>query len=227
MPVEGEFDQPSTPAEPTEPAEPAAERLGGGHMLMIGVALIGSGALMITVLSARGPVTTEVPARPAAATRAAPSLEASPADGVVSWIENTNQWTPRTPRRIAYEVAATKDTPIWMKSVRPQLVVRCVQGQIEAFVYTDSAAAMESADEDHAVRYWFDDGQEQTARWPDSSAHDALFAPDGAQFATQLMQARTFRFGYTPHNAAPVVAQFNVTGLGERLGKAAACKGKR
>jgi hypothetical protein len=225
--VEGEFDKPTTPA---EPAPPKAESLGNAHMLMIGVALIGSGALMISVLSARGTAGTDPSAasRPASATAAAtPALDASSVEADGGWSENTDQWTPRTRRRVAFELPAVRDTQVWMKTVRPLLVVRCVQGEIESFVFTDSAATMEPQDEDHTVRLWFDEGNQQTERWPDSSAHDALFAPDGARFAAQVMQARTVRFGYNPHNAGPVVAQFQVKGLRQKIDASPACRGKK
>ena len=53
----------------------------------------------------------------------------------------------------------------------------------------------------------------KTERWPDSDDHDALFAPDGAAFADRLVHAQTLRFGYSPHNASDVVAQFHVSGF--------------
>lgn len=225
--MEGEFDQPSTPAEPAS-AAPEAKRdsLGSVHLLIIGAALIGSGALMITVLSARtgtAVVEPSVSARPVS-TPARPAVDSGAADMGGGWIENTDQWTPRTRRRVAFELPATSETPVWMKNVRPLLVVRCVQGQIESFVFTDSPAVMEPQDEDHSVRLWFDEGAPQTDRWPDSSAHDALFAPDGALFTARLMQAQTFRFGYNPHNAAPVVAKFQVAGLREKVESSPACQ---
>jgi hypothetical protein len=115
-----------------------------------------------------------------------------------------------------------------MRNVRPLLVVRCLARRMDVFVFTDSAAAMEAQDADHAVRIAFDDGPERTERWPDSEAHDALFAPDARALAQQLIRARTMRFGYTPHNAAPVSALFDVAGLAERISPAAAqCGGAK
>ena len=62
------------------------------------------------------------------------------------------------------------------------------------------------------------DGATQvTDHWRDSEEHDALFAPDGAAFVRQLLAARTLRFGFNPHNAAPVTAEFNVAGLSTML----------
>jgi hypothetical protein len=60
-----------------------------------------------------------------------------------------------------------------------------------------------------------------TERWADSDEHDALFAPDGAGFAQRLQRARTLRFGYTPHNALPVVVHFQVSGLSDLIGPVA------
>ena len=62
-----------------------------------------------------------------------------------------------------------------------------------------------------------DDDAASHERWPDSVEHDALFAPDGASLARRLMTAGTLRFSFTPHNAAPVTAVFNVHGLAEQL----------
>jgi hypothetical protein len=100
-----------------------------------------------------------------------------------------------------------------MREVRPLLVVRCLPKTTEVFVFTQSAALIEAQTEDHTVVYSFDDEPETRELWPDAAEHDALFAPDGAAFAKRLMTARTLRFGFTPHNAAPVTAHFHVSGL--------------
>ena len=76
---------------------------------------------------------------------------------------------------------------------------------------------MEANTGDHTVRYSFDGEAPQTERWPDGAEHDALFAPDGAGFVERLSRARMLHFGYTPHNAGPVTAHFQVSGLPELL----------
>lgn len=218
--MEGE---PKIPTKPDEAAEPAPERIGRRELMLIAGAMICSGALMIGVLSARGSDTS------AAAAGAGPSTAApgAPRDTVVvaspGWLENNSTWTGTARRSIAFELAARHETQVWMRTVRPLLVVRCVEGRIDTFVFTDSPAAMEPEDEDHTVRISIDGETARTERWPDSSAHDALFAPNGQAFARQLAQARTFRFGYTPHNAAPVAANFDVAGLGGKLASSKAC----
>jgi hypothetical protein len=139
-----------------------------------------------------------------------------------SWSRVTDgRWVGRDRRAIALELEAIGKVPVWMRQVRPVLVVRCTSGAAEVFVYTQTAAKMEPQDENHTVRVRVDDGQDVTQRWADSLEHDALFAPDGSALAQQLMQARMLRFGFTPHNAAPVVAEFDVTGLAGLLAPSA------
>jgi hypothetical protein len=124
-------------------------------------------------------------------------------------------------RGVAFELYAENKVPIWQRQAHPILVVRCQANRTEAFVFIESAARIESEDENHTVRIGFDDEPEMTERWPDSAEHDALFAPDGAAFARRVTRASRLRFGYTPHNAAPVVATFAVSGLADLIAPAA------
>jgi hypothetical protein len=96
-----------------------------------------------------------------------------------------------------------------------------MEKRTDVFVYTGTAARIESEDENHGVQLTFDDEAGSDQRWPDSLEHDALFAPDGAAVARRLVSADTLRFGFTPHNAPPVTAIFDVHGLAERLKPAA------
>jgi hypothetical protein len=150
-------------------------------------------------------------------TQSAPGAQSALASAP-SWSRVTDgRWVGRDRRAIALELEAIGKVPVWMRQVRPVLVLRCTSGAAEVFVYTQTAAKMEPQDENHTVRVRVDDGQEVTQRWADSLEHDALFAPDGTALAQQLMRARMLRFGFTPHNAAPVVAEFEVTGLADLL----------
>jgi hypothetical protein len=194
--------------------------------MLIAGALVGSGVLMIGALSARGTVTSAAEAPRATPPAAAASVPEKPLAPSAGWIESSETWTGGAKKSAAFELPARNETHVWMKTVRPLLVVRCSAGTIEAFVFTDSPAAMEPQGEDHTVRLSLDGDPGRTERWPDSSAHDALFAPDGAAFTAQLLTAGTLRFGYTPHNASPVVAHFDVTGLREKMSPAKACAAK-
>ena len=207
--------------------------LGVREVVVIVGALLGSAVITLAVLSGRGsvaatgsvppPAPVPGPASPAPS-GAATVVSAKPSDhdAPAGWTVSSAAWTGDDRQSIALELPARNETPVWMRSVRPLLVVRCMAKRADVFVFTDSPAAMEATDDDHTVRVAIDGKPERTERWPDSRAHDALFAPDGAAFLAELQLARTLRFGYTPHNAAPAVADFDVAGLAEKLAPAAA-----
>jgi hypothetical protein len=225
-----EQEVPAAPDGAANPPVPAAS-LSRFEMVAIALAVIGGGIVTLAVLSARGGPATEA----AAASAAAASVAQHPApvaallqDGGPEWTANPARWVGNARRSVAFEVPSANKVSVWMRDVRPLLVVRCFRGSADVFVFTESAAMIERQTEDHTVRFAFDDEPEARELWPDSAEHDALFAPAGAAFARRLMTARTLRVGFTPHNAAPVTAHFRVSGLRELLTPAAAdCGWKR
>jgi hypothetical protein len=223
-PAIDEFQRETSVAAPVPQGEAPAglSGLARRDVILMAAAVIGSGAITLAALSSGGNAPGSAPATPTTtvATAADPSITevAAPSPG---WVQNGKVWMGNARRGTALELAARNETSVWMRTVRPLLVVRCVNRRTDVFVFTDSAAAMEAQDEDHTVRLRFDDGTERIERWPDSSAHDALFAPQGSRLLGELKRARTLSFGYTPHNAAPVVAHFDLAGLSGRLGSAA------
>ena len=146
----------------------------------------------------------------------------TPAADAPRWSRVTDgRWIGNSHQTAAFELPATGRVHVWTRDVTPVLVVRCEKGNTEAFVYTQSAARMEPQDGDHTVQVAFDDGSPASERWPDSAEHDALFARQPAEFTRQLTQSRTLHFGFTPHNAQPVVATFVLDGLESLLAASA------
>jgi hypothetical protein len=134
------------------------------------------------------------------------------------WSTGTHsRWRTASPKNAVFELPAVNKVPVWMKHVRPMLVVRCLPKSTEAFVFIESAAAIESQDEDHTVRVAFDDEPASVERWPDSVEHDALFAPNAEAFVRRLARARTMRFTFSPHNALTAEAHFEVAGFAELM----------
>jgi hypothetical protein len=213
-----------------EPVEEAPPANGPGRrtLLLIAMAVIGGGVITLAALRGGGePAPASTPATPptadaappAASVRTAVARETEDRDApAATWIDNGSMWLGGSQKGIALELPARNETPVWMRTVRPLLVVRCVARRTDVFVFTDSAIAMEAKDSDHTVRIRLDDGPDRVERWPDSSSHDALFAPDGKHLLGELSGARSLAVSYTPHNAAPVTARFDVAGLAERLG---------
>jgi hypothetical protein len=206
---------------------------------MVGGGVLAAGALIFTILGMRGaaspePAASSAPARPApgkapATTAAAPKATPSPAARTVTvdpdaprWSRvSDGRWVSARGQTAAFEVSATGRVHVWTRDVTPVLVVRCEKGNAEAFVFTQSAAQMEPQDGDHTVQIAFDGSKPASQRWPDSAEHDALFARNSLEFMRQLTQARTLQFGFTPHNAGPVVATFVLDGLEPLLASSA------
>ena len=209
------------PASAAVPLPGPRAGLGRRELLMILVAVVVAGLATLAVLSSRGPAAAVAAARVEAPERkpSAPAPAPAPPSTVSQkWSsENRTYWVGKQRNAAAFELPAENMVSIWMNQVRPALVVRCMSKSLEVFVFTGSAIKMEAQTEDHTVSFKFDDEPDRTERWPDSAEHDALFAPDQAAFASRLMTARTLRFGYTPHNAEPAVALFQVSGLGEMI----------
>ncbi len=152
----------------------------------------------------------------------APAVMTEP--GVPKWTGGLqNAWSKHP--SAAYELTAENQVALLAKRVRPVLTVRCEAGRTEVFVLTESAAVIEGDDGKHTVRVGFDDGADLVQRWLASADYDALFAPDAVRLAQQIAGSRRMRFGFTPYGAAPVVAQFDVTGFNALIGTIAkACR---
>jgi hypothetical protein len=154
-----------------------------------------------------------------------PTIESAPSP---TWAgARRATWARDGSKTITFELAASKDVGVWMKSVRPVLIVRCLSRTTEVFVATGSAASIEQEAGSHAVRLQFDDAAPVVESWSDSVSSQELYAPDGVTLARRLAQARTVRFGFTPYNAPPVVAEFDVRGFDEIIGLVAGTCGWR
>jgi hypothetical protein len=221
-------ERPDEAAASPGPAAPASS-LTHLEKRVAAASIVAGGLLTMLILMMRAGASASPPSDPApvpgspSAVSAAAAANAAPA-----WTdENSEAWIGGSRRAVAYEVPADRLVSVWMRTVRPALVVRCERNILDVFVFTDSAARIERDTPDHTVRFQFDEGEGESALWPDADSHDALFAPDGAAFARRLAQARTLQFGFTPHNAEPVTMWFPVAGLAPVLERAAkaGCKG--
>jgi hypothetical protein len=230
-PVEGQPSLESVVAQtaaPGAPAEAVPQMAGAGtkRLLMFAVlaAVALGGTMTFALLSnSNEPVGAPVPARIATPPATGTAVDAPASTPAVAPVWKANpEWVGFQKRAIAFELPAHNKVPIWLRQAHPYFVVRCVARRTDAFLYMESAAQIEPQDERHTVRVRVDDEPEVTERWQDSDEHDSLFAPDGAQFVQRLIRARTLQVGYRPHNAAPVVAEFTVAGLGEAIAPFAA-----
>jgi hypothetical protein len=209
-----------------EPA-PAAAANGIGRRELFAIVLavvVGGGVTfaLLTVAAARPSATTAPEALSVSARR---TLAAAPGAALAApqqtWRAGNPDWIGSERHTVAFELLAERKVQVWQRTAHPILVVRCMAKHTEAFVFIESAAQIEPQ-ANRAVRIRIDNAAEREERWSDTEEHDALFAPDSTALAHQLIGATTLRFGYKPHNSAPVVAEFNVAGLGALIEPAAA-----
>jgi len=126
-------------------------------------------------------------------------------------------------------------------SDKPTLIVRCKEGKTQVYVATGMAASVEQdfdggPSPDHTVRIRLDQSSALTDHWSESTDHKALFASEiiydqhggiadvsggAAAFATQLANASTFTFQFTPFDGNPQTARFDIRGLRDHLNKVA------
>jgi len=130
-------------------------------------------------------------------------------------------------KRIVISRDAENDIEGSLQSKRPSLIVRCQEGKTDAYIAAGMAASVEYDTDRHTVRLRFDDGKPTTQHWDASTDHEALFAPNAIQFARESASSKTLTFQFTPFDASPAVARFNLEGLAPYLQKAASACGWR
>ena len=201
------------------PATPAAVTWTPARLAGVAAATFAGAAIVVTLLVPKPSTETRAGAAPALSpVRAAPSARASSAvvepSARPGW-RIASEWVGTRKRSLAYELEADNKVHVWMRQVRPVLVVRCLSREIDAFVVTGSASSAEAGRDDHAVHVTMDDQPPAAERWLDSAEHDALFAPRGATFVDRLAKARSLRFEFTPHNTPTAEASFDLTGAAD------------
>jgi hypothetical protein len=199
----------------------AGPKTRGREVLSIAAALAGAAIVTFIFLSARGGHSSTLVAAAPGAAVANPLSRPPTSSAEQKWRTGNRALWLGNRRGAAFELLAENRVQTWFGPTQPMLVIRCESRAMEAFVYIKSAARIEPHVDGKTVKVAIDDQPVRTERWSDSDDRVALFAPDGAAFARQLLHANTLRFGYSPHNADDVVAQFHVAGLAPLIGPVA------
>jgi hypothetical protein len=185
--------------------------LGGAGVLAVVTAAVAFGWLHAQTPDPAPAAQTVVP-KPAVMPHASPTI-VDPAPRQ-QWLGRRQaSWASDGSKTITFELQASDDVPVWSAKVRPQLVVRCVSRTTEVFVALGSAASVEQQSGRHTVQIQIDDDPMIVQQWSDSESSHELFAPDGLLLTRVLADARRLRFGFTPFNSPPVVADFSVEGF--------------
>lgn len=201
----------AAPAANAAPAAKAAKK--GGNLPIVLFGALGAAAAIVIAMTSRGVGVPQASSTTPAPLRLSTSFPRPSVETVrpSRWTSGTRWVSDR--KSVAFELKSNNRVNVWMGQVQPLLIVRCMANRTEAFVYTDIAAQIEPGVDDRAVRVRFDDEPYVDERWLDSAEHKGLFAPNGATFSHRLLNAKTLRFQFTPHNAERAEVQFEVGGL--------------
>ena len=121
-------------------------------------------------------------------------------------------------KRITLALFSTEPVEVWLKKVRPTLLVRCLEGKPDVIVETRTAATPELGNYKGAtVRLRLDKAKPFRENWSEATNNEALFAPNPRRLIKQLQQTETMVFEFTPFNAGTTSVQFNVKGLDKHL----------
>jgi hypothetical protein len=171
-----------------------------------------------TVQTAAPATAPPAPPRPAV-------VESGPAP---AWTgQRQARWAADGSKTITFELAATRDIPVWMGRARPVLVVRCLSRQTDAFVALGTSASYADETDRRTVEIQRDDDPPVAQQWDRSESGQELFAPDGRAFVRQLTNTSRLRFSFTPFNAPPATVEFAVHGFDELAGLVAGTCGWR
>jgi len=95
--------------------------------------------------------------------------------------------------------------------VRPSLIVRCRENELELYISTGSVL---DADNDMTpVRIRWGTAAPEEAYWGRSTDYTAAFAPEPRDFLSKLLENPDLRFEVHPYDASPKVIKFNARGL--------------
>lgn len=138
---------------------------------------------------------------------------------------STDPWevtTSRSDESVTLELAALNTATGPVFEVRPVLVVRCQDNQLEVLVATGSVLASDDSVMTPVRIGWGTQAPEDT-RWSRSTDYTSAFALDPRAFLKQLVSNPDLRLEVRPSNRSPQLIRFNARGLERHMPKLAAC----
>jgi hypothetical protein len=131
-----------------------------------------------------------------------------------NWQRSEERSKMNDSRIVTYMLSADDIVEGWLAKERPTLIARCKEGSIDVYIVTGMASSVESGGSDrHTVQVRYDDQVAQAQQWSESTDNKAMFSRNGRSALRSIALAKRFRFGFTPFNASPQIAEFNVEGF--------------
>jgi hypothetical protein len=157
------------------------------------------------------------------------------------WSEQTTQNEMDGSRVITLSLPARNEIKVVIAEIamRPTLVIRCRGRRTEVYIHTTLPSRFELDDFRIVapVRLRLDDARAHSATWTQSANLEALFAPNPIALAKQLLRANALHFEFSPFGGTRtptqvdangrVIAEFDLRGLADHVGKLASACGWR
>jgi hypothetical protein len=187
-----------------------------GCATIIGIMFLAWCVSLVTPRSTPSPAATK-PSMPSAPSPVAGAPIAAPAP-VDKWQRSEQRSQMDDSKTVVFSLASNNPITGWLTTETPTLILRCREKKTEAYVVTGMAASVEMGEfQQHTVQLRFDDKPAQSQSWGQSTDDKALFAPQSIGLIRQIAATKRLRFGFTPFNASPVIAEFDVTGFAPHM----------
>lgn len=135
------------------------------------------------------------------------------ATGPGAWRMTTSRSEMTDQRNVTVSLRASTSVRGHYGPVRPLLVVRCHEGELEGFLSADMVLDSD-LDDDSPVRVRWNNLEPIDATWSISSDHQAVFSQDVGGFIIEgLAEADRLRIEFRPYDSTPRIASFNVRGF--------------
>lgn len=160
--------------------------------------------------------------RPSTASSVPPAASASPPPAPApeaprsKWVGGAGASAMDDSPVVTYRLDAESDIRAWLGTKRPTLVARCLENKTDLYMNARTRFQPVYGELDRAaVRVRIDDGQAQRALWAESTDGEAIFAPQPIALMRRMAKAERLRIEFTPFNAAPAIADFDIRGFDE------------
>ena len=137
-----------------------------------------------------------------------------PVEGLGKWVVKTTVSPIDDSKTVYASLEADSESSIRLKGGQlPQLVVRCKQGELDAYAITGVRAEKEAKEGKATVTLRYDKATAIDLLTDQSTDGDALFWPDARAGMKPMVQAETLIVVFTPEHASPALLHFDLRGF--------------
>lgn len=114
--------------------------------------------------------------------------------------------------RYTIQLDAENRIAAWLSNPTPTLIIRCQGRQYDVYIYVGTQLDS-TLDDEVFTRVRYGDNSPTTITMSESTTGEAMFFPDSTAAVRNLLAIDRLVVGFTPFNANPVEAIFDITGI--------------